>query len=118
MEEYVGGYEDSTRQIKNKSALNKRTDTTKIQAESPETIKKPARKNKLTYKQKIELESLPGKIQTQEQKQAQLEQQIAQNGFYQQDKETISSTLKKLEDLQNDLQQAYERWEHLDGYEA
>ncbi len=116
--EYVGGYEDSVRQIKNKSALNKKPDTTKIQAESRDAIKKPARKNKLTYKQKIELESLPGKIETQEQEKAQLEQQIAQNEFYQQDKETITSTLKKLEDLKNSLQQAYDRWEHLDGYEV
>lgn len=116
--EYIGGYEDSIRQIKNKSALNKQPGTAKIQTESREAIKKPAGKNKLTYKQKIELESLPGKIETREQEQAQLEQQIAQNGFYQQDKETITSTLKKLEDLRIDLQQTYDRWEHLDGYEV
>jgi ATP-binding cassette subfamily F protein uup len=116
--EYVGGYEDSMRQIKNKSALNKQSGNTKTQAGARDAIKKPAGKKKLPYKQKMELESLPGKIETQEQELKQLEEQIAQNEFYQQDKETISNTLKKLEDLRNDLQQDYDRWEYLDGYEV
>ena len=53
-----------------------------------------------------------------EHQQEKLEQAIRQNDFYQQDKETISQTMASLIQLREELQKAYERWEHLASFEA
>ena len=39
---------------------------------------------------------------------------INASGFYQQDKETMGATLRQLEEIQNALDQAYQRWEQLE----
>ena len=44
-----------------------------------------------------------------------IETLINQGEFYQQESEKITETLNKLESLRAELQQAYDRWEYLDG---
>jgi len=53
-----------------------------------------------------------------EDKQQELEQCINQSDFYQQDKETISQTMALMQQLQEDLQKSYERWEYLAEFET
>lgn len=112
--EYVGGYEDWLRQCKTrteKNAASKNMSATKQEAKpAKSTVKK-----KLSYKQQQELESLPDKIEQLEQEQQQLEQQTSQGEFYQQDKGTIKITLDRLAQVNQELQTAFGRWEHLDN---
>ena len=120
VEEYVGGYEDWLWQRKNRVTSDRpskdKADTTK--KASPKARNDGTRRQKLGYKEKRELESLPGCIEKLELEQQQFEQKVSQSEFYQQDKETITTTLTRLDQIQKALQQAYDRWEYLDGVEG
>jgi len=113
--EYVGGYEDWLRQSRSREQ-QKIPDTTKPKPHSSEdtAAKAPARK-KLSYKEQRELDELPGVIEKLEQEQADLQQQVSQPEFYQQDKDSIKMTLERVEQLKQTLQSAFERWEYLDN---
>jgi ATP-binding cassette subfamily F protein uup len=117
VEEYVGGYEDWLWQRNNRVAPDKpfkdRAET--IKKASPKERRDGSLKQKLGYKEKRELEALPGCIEKLEGEQQQLEQKVSQSEFYQQDKETITVTLARLDQIHEALQHAYDRWEYLDG---
>ena len=120
VEEYVGGYEDWLRQRKPQGPSDK---SSKDKAEKTEKAPQKERKNivqkkRLSYKEKRELEALPERIEALEQGQQQIEQQVSQSEFYQQDKENITATLSRLDQIRSDLQHAYDRWEYLAGIEA
>ncbi len=111
--EYVGGYADWLRQRRGPAvARTESKPETKPAAKAKPTT---AARQKLSYKEKRELESLPGTIEKLEAEQEALQAQIGSNEFYQQEKENIAATMSRLEKLNADLQQAYDRWEQLDG---
>lgn len=107
--EYVGGYEDWLRQ---------RTDTTtrpvKAATPSKPEAKKQASK-KLSYKDQLELDALPEKIQQLEDDINSLHQVMADADFYSQDKTVITETTSRLESLEAELTEVYARWEQLDS---
>jgi len=107
--ENVGGYQDYLRQSKQPSTENKQNNA------PTNALKNKPQKNKLTYKQKEELESLPKVIENLELQIQKMEQQTSQTEFYQQEKTEIKEILSKLDNLRNKLQQSYDRWEHLDS---
>ncbi len=110
--QYVGGYADWIRQSKNKPAQI--TDKqTKIKKKPATEIK--AGKTKLAYKDQRELDSLPDKIEKIENTISALELVIGETSFYQQDTDTISSTLAKLKVLKENLHASYQRWVVLDA---
>lgn len=114
--EYVGGYEDWLRQRRNidrQNTLDKNINEQK-KNETTTPVKTGAKK-KLSYKQQRELDSLPELIEQLENEQQQLEQQTGQAEFYQQDKDTMKTTLDRLEQVRQELQTAFDRWEHLDN---
>jgi len=108
--EYVGGYEDWLRQRKppGKAETKPAAKTEKGKAAAP-------RKRKLGYKEQRELEQLPGRIEALEEEQERLHGQMADPGFYRQDGGTIAATRTRLEEVERELAQAYERWEQLEG---
>lgn len=112
--EYVGGYEDWLRQSKTRQQADKTKGLTK-QAATPSA--KTSVKQKLSYKQQRELDSLPELIEQLEIEQQQLEQQIGQPEFYQQDKDTIKTSLDRLELVKQELQTTFDHWEKLDNIE-
>ncbi len=114
--EYVGGYEDWLRQSKTRQTAgddNKSNTVTKSQDNKSATT--PVAKKKLAYKEQRELDGLPKIIEQFETEQQQLEQQIGQVDFYQQDKDTIKTALDRLEQVKQELQTAFDRWEFLDN---
>ena len=117
VEEYVGGYEDWLRQCRHCDDLHAivkgKADATDNDLSKVDN--RSTRKQKLSYKEKTQLESLPAQIDQLEQEQKILEQQVSQSDFYQQDKETIVETMARIELIREDLQRAYDRWEYLDG---
>jgi len=114
--EYVGGYEDWVRQRRNIDRQNT-LDKNKNEQKKNEmtTPVKTGAKKKLSYKQQRELDSLPEIIEQLENEQQQLEQQTGQAEFYQQDKDTMKTTLDRLEQVKQELQTAFDRWEYLDN---
>lgn len=115
VEEYVGGYEDWLRQRKTRSITDEQAKGKPGKTKTePRTGKaRPNKIQKLSYNEQQELKILPDRIEALEQEQQQLQQQINQSAFYQQDKETITNTLAQLDEINEKLQHAFARWEHL-----
>ncbi len=111
--EYIGGYADwarLTEQKKQDAAAVKAAQTAK---KDKTKDNKPAKK--LGYKQQRELEQLPELIDRLEARQTELNQHINQPDFYKQASDTTDETLAELEKVEQELEQAYARWEDLDA---
>jgi ATP-binding cassette subfamily F protein uup len=106
--EYVGGYDDWERQ---RAAGTLKTRP--LQKTAP-TKSSPKKQTKLSYKLQRELDELPEKIEQLELAQQLLHDEMAKADYYKRDKEEIASDQKKLAEIDNKLEQAYQRWEDLD----
>ncbi|MFL1465890.1 ATP-binding cassette domain-containing protein [Marinobacter sp. HN1S83] len=119
--EYVGGYSDWRRQggffpAERKSAPEKPVKPTEPSRQNvtdvaESTKSKPA---KLSYKLKLELEELPGKIESLEADVAALRKQISDPEFYSGPPTEVSATLAELSDKEARLEQVIERWMELE----
>jgi ABC transport system ATP-binding/permease protein len=111
IQEYVGGYQDNVASIQLGSQ----------QPDKPSTNKKPAinkpKKNsdKLSYKQKQRLRELPKLIDGLETEQKTLQDAINQEGFYKQERNIVSETTQRLDEIEKELKQAYRQWQELEG---
>lgn len=122
VKEFIGGYEDWKKQLDEVPAslvpasqgkLNTKpaqTTQTESKAESKPAVRK------LSYNEKRELEELPQRIQRLEEEQHQLTVQMEAPEFYQQEGSIITQAVERLEQIQKELSQAYERWGELEGY--
>ena len=114
IEDVVGGYQDYLDQAA-------RDNTAKAETEKPEATKpatgkpKKASKKKLSYKDQRELDALPAKIEALETEQAELQDQINDPSFYQGDATDIERTLARVAELEQELEQALERWMALES---
>ena len=112
--DYVGGYEDWLRQrkpIEPPASAKPKTVTAGAKAAKPTATGKV----KLSFNEQRELQQLPGKIEALEEEQRDIELRISQGDFYQQDKQLIKDTLERLESVRQELSDAFNRWEYLDG---
>ncbi len=109
--EYVGGYDDWLRQ--RPSAPPAKTAPAKPRA--PLKRARPPRPRKLTYREKEELEALPGLIETLETEQAGLVETLSDPQFYQQEGGAVAAARSRLEELETALHTAYRRWEALEA---
>jgi ATP-binding cassette subfamily F protein uup len=110
VKEYVGGYDDWIRQKPNDSAPSA--------AERPKPDRsrpRPEQPRKLSYKDQRELDELPKRIEMLEAEQAQLHQKLAEPTFYRQAGPEISKVTSRLQELEQEVQAAYARWEALGG---
>ncbi|MGD8925821.1 MAG: ATP-binding cassette domain-containing protein [Thioalkalispiraceae bacterium] len=112
--EYVGGYEDWLRQRPEPGSKAKEI---KKDKEVDVSAIKPVKARKLSYKESRELAELPQLIEALEEEKGVLEARVSDSAFYQQEKDQITETLERLEYLNIELEQAYERWEDLAQYE-
>ena len=117
VKEYVGGYDDWLSQRQSSlTASDTATKTTRNELAKADTAKAtPARARRLSFKEQKELEQLPKQIERLESEQAELHETMAQPGFYQKDKLTISQATQRVQTLQTELSAAYERWESLEA---
>lgn len=110
IQEYIGGYQDWLRQAKTAEQV---TPTPK--AATPVKKKdEPTQIKKLSFKDQKEFAALPQKIEALESEQTRLQALIASPEFYKQAQESITETLAKLKQVEQDIEQAYRRWEELD----
>jgi len=104
--QYAGGYDDYL--IQKQDKLNKQNDKPKVK-----TTKRPtANTKKLSYKQQQTLKDLPKKIEKIEIKIGQIQLQLSDPEFFQQEK--YQDALITLARLESDLERYYEKWEALE----
>ncbi|MCP4267643.1 MAG: ATP-binding cassette domain-containing protein, partial [Candidatus Brocadiaceae bacterium] len=108
--EYDGGYDDWLRQRKQVGKVSsKRTDgERKLQKKECE------RPRKISYKEKQELNALPGRIEALEAEQDLLHQTMSDPLFYQKHKDEIVSIKARLSTLDTELVATYQLWETLE----
>jgi len=112
--EYPGGYDDWLSQRKPAAPAPVKTKPVK-EIIRPKT---PVVARKLTYKERLELESIPSLIEKIEVEQKQIYALLADYNFYQKDPEEIAKTKARSEFLSKELEKAYERWGYLDELEV
>ncbi|MGO9917590.1 MAG: ABC transporter ATP-binding protein, partial [Isosphaeraceae bacterium] len=69
---------------------------------------------KLSFKERKELESLPGRIELLENAVQELHAAMADPSFYRKDRDEIAGARNRLEDLEREMASAYARWHALE----
>ena len=108
--EYVGGYGD-WQQFKQSEKKSKPETTVKTKPAAKLSKIKPA---KLSYKDQRELDTLPAMIESLEQEQSELQTKMADPAFYQQDQQWVDQLSQRFEQVNEELENAYARWEILE----
>jgi ATP-binding cassette subfamily F protein uup len=111
VKEYIGGYSDWLRQRSTTpNARAAAPEKAAVAAPKPEA-KKAAAGKKLSYKDQRELEQLPARIEQLEQEQAQLQASLADPELYRRDAAAFKTIGARAKQVEDDLAQAYVRWE-------
>ena len=114
VKEYDGGYDDWLRQSAQESTKrDKETDKTKSKPKAKPVEAAP--KKKLSYKEKQELDALPGQIEEAEAQIAELHEKMASTDYYQQPSDIIATDQKRLTELTENLDHFFARWEELEA---
>lgn len=111
--EYVGGYDDWLRQRANHAVVP----TEKTNAGKQRSAAKPGGKDqrrRLSYNTQRELAALPSRIEELENDIAEMHKAMADPDFFQQPGDQIASQQARLKDLEDQLAEAYQRWQELD----
>lgn len=128
LNEYVGGFHDAKQQQANyfahkaEQANIKQKQTNTPLPESAVDItttsmatKSSQRSGKLSYKEQRELEQLPQRLEELEAELNTLQREVSSTTFFQQPHEYTSAKLQALADAEQALEQAFARWEALEG---
>jgi ATP-binding cassette subfamily F protein uup len=114
VKEYDGGYDDYVRQRRAEAPAEPKQVATPVPAPAKGASPQAGRPRKLSYKEKQELEALPGLIEELEAARQALHQAMADPMFYRKEGAEIAETKAKLEALESELATAYARWEALE----
>jgi ATP-binding cassette subfamily F protein uup len=108
--EYVGGYEDWLRQRVTPAVdeAPPRQKVTPVQPPAAETRKK------LSYREQLEYEELPSRIDALEREHEALNARIAGSDFYKEGADVITATLARADAIEHELLAAYVRRDELD----
>jgi ATP-binding cassette subfamily F protein uup len=109
--EYIGGYEDWLRQRQERPAAPRPRPANTPPAPPPAPA--PNRSNRLSYRERQELEALPARIESMETELAEHEEQAARADFYQRGSDEIATELARMDELRAAIDGAYRRWEDL-----
>jgi ATP-binding cassette subfamily F protein uup len=108
--EYAGGYDDW---------LSQRGPVAPEQKEKASKQEKPRQKRErpriLTFKEKKELEALPALIEALEAERERLFEILADPDFYRNDGSRVVETKTRIEEIEKEIAQTYERWELLES---
>lgn len=114
--EYVGGYDDWQRQKAHSQAVDSKPQktggTSNTDQPSPKNASRPKR---LSHRDRIELDSLPAKIELLEASVANIHRMMATPDFYQQDRVQILAVQNELKRVDQELANTYLRWEELEN---
>ncbi len=114
--EYVGGYDDWLRQ-----ATPELLAATPVKTPAPPKEKSRSNQDKprkLSFKEQRELEALPDRIATLEAELAALHEKLADPEFYRNAGTDVAQSTAQLHTVENELEEAYARWEELEALSA
>jgi ATP-binding cassette subfamily F protein uup len=109
--EYPGGYDDWLSQRPALTPESSKIKAAKVRRER----ERPVVLRKLTFKEQKELDGLPLKIEKLEEEQKALYSLFADLAFYERDPKEINRVKARSEELSLLLEEANERWEHLEA---
>ncbi|MBI5641656.1 MAG: ATP-binding cassette domain-containing protein [Nitrospirae bacterium] len=111
--EYVGGYDDWLRQ----RSLSSQGVTEKAKKKEKSEKSRPQRERlrTLTFREKKEIETLPGLIESMEAERAGLYETLADPDFYRQAGSRIQAVKARMAEIDKEIPVAYERWEVLES---
>jgi ABC transport system ATP-binding/permease protein len=125
VEEHPGGYSDWLRSHEAQQAERQSAPQHKARAGTPETAGNPQQRppappharpgSRLSNKEQRELAALPAQIEALEAAQARLQARAADPDFYRENAGAVADTMRELADIEARLEQAYARWEALEG---
>ncbi|MBF0213566.1 MAG: ATP-binding cassette domain-containing protein [Magnetococcales bacterium] len=114
--EYAGGYDDWLAQRPPPPApVSELRPASKKAPPKPPPPKKPAG---LSFRERRELEQLPARIETLESEQRQLHETMAAPTYYRHPPERLAADQARLTAIEQELAEAYQRWEHLEKLES
>ncbi|HEX2979707.1 MAG TPA: ATP-binding cassette domain-containing protein [Anaerolineaceae bacterium] len=121
--EFVGGYSDwQERQDETAPKNEVKPRLTAVEQPSdpqPGIPRKPSYKERRALEaRKQELAELPQRIEALETEQVQLATRMADPAFYQGDSQDMAQVVERLKQLEEELAQAYQRWEELEQQDA
>jgi ATP-binding cassette subfamily F protein uup len=123
VQEYVGGYSDWQRHARRAASAARAAENT---ARAPEKASDAegsretgaARPNKLSFKETRELADAPGKIETLEREQEELNDRVSEPSFYRSDPSSQKRVQARVAALAEEIAAAYKRWEELEARKA
>ncbi|HDS15382.1 MAG TPA: ATP-binding cassette domain-containing protein [Proteobacteria bacterium] len=112
--EYAGGYDDwlSQRGEAVNAAPSGKVATSSGLGERSKP--RAARQRNLTYRERADLENLPGALENLEAEQRQLYEQLSDPAFYQAGVRAVPLAQKRLAELELEIKTLYERWQELE----
>ena len=115
--EYVGGYDDWQATVARRQAEHKPAKPKKVNAGNERSSTKPVEneKKKLSFNEQRELKQLPDKIEKLETKIAELHAAMGDPAYFQQGGDKIATDAAVLKQAEQDLENAFERWEELEA---
>ena len=108
--EYVGGYDDWVRQRRPDSPAN----TAKPPVIPEKQRPKRESRQTISYKEQRELQDLPGVIELLEAEQNELYRCMSDPTFYQKSGPEIAAAKARLKEIEQELDETYQRWDALD----
>jgi ATP-binding cassette subfamily F protein uup len=116
LQEYVGGYDDWLMQH---NASAEATKSMAPKGQKQKTERPPRQKEKLSYKETRELESLPQTIEALEKEKQRLTATLNSPELYaSRDLAKVRAASDRLEALDKELDEAYQRWDELESLAA
>ncbi|MEE2938069.1 MAG: ABC transporter ATP-binding protein, partial [Planctomycetota bacterium] len=120
VKEYVGGYDDwcatvKRRQDEQASSEPSNRKSKPVAAKPKSKSAAPVRTKKLGYNEQRELDQLPGRIEKIESEISALHETMASAEYYQQASDRIAADAMRLKSFEDELANAYERWESLES---
>ena len=112
IEEHLGGYEEWQRERARPAAVKAAASGL---AREPRATRPESAVKKLSYRERLELEELPARIDALETEQARLEASAAGADFYKESPDAIASTLERIDAVRAELDASYRRWDELDS---
>ena len=109
--EYAGGYDDWLMQ---RPLVEKKIPETKEEVKTPPEKAQLKKPQKLGYMEKREFEAMPRKIDTLEKEQEALFQIVSDPLFYKKDMAEATGIKARLNEVAEEIEKAYARWEELD----
>jgi len=110
---YVGGYRDWLRQRAAVTSSDSKPSVKRKQLESQAVD--AAKPKKLSYKDQRELDQLPALIEALDAESAEIQTALANPDLYRESPEKVSELNARMQQLEQELTAAYERWEALEG---